>query len=513
MEEKRIASRSLRISDYHLGAGPSLPDGRPNRHEDFKGDDTYARMLQAWQRRSEPAARLVMEWAGDIVDFHAIPYRGRYGSVPTVEAALEKLEACIKGHRRFWKATREFLKDHAHEIEVTIGNHDFEFAWPEVQARIREYLEVPADDSRLRFVTEVIEGDTARIHGDIFDPLNANPPPDRWFITNKYGGNPALAALAAIVLTYGSMLSVARREDYTVKNVVLAAVGGIAVIMMLGWLFHKIYFWKWGREKKFLNVPYGTIMNSSLGQRLKGYQPWIGRMRNHGAIWLLSLARDWRFGLVAGPALLIHMIYHRFFIDLLDVRRKATFRTTLRLLLSTTRSDAVESEIRKFARAHPEIRYIEYGHTHVVGVQTIRLEDRDVICYNTGMGGEQVRLKKPEFDRFRTPFRRTEAFLRRIAFYWKKRTWFALGLSSVHAALAAATFFARRFFGWFPGWTAWIALAVTAFSLLMRQSYALYVDETYAEYTPLETIVFEDGSRKRDLLRFLPATETFEGYL
>ncbi len=452
-QDTQPVSASLRISDYHLGSGSLLPDGTPNLKEDFKGDEDYASMLAAFQARYPRGTPLSLEWAGDMIDFHAIPFRGRCGSLPTLEAALEKIEACLKGHPRFWEATREFLAADGRALDLTIGNHDFELAWPEVQSRLRKFF--GADAARVRFVTTVIDGDTCKLHGDFFDPLNANPPSDQWFIVEKHDGG----------------------------------------------------------EKKFLNIPYGTVMNASLGQALKSRRPWIGRMRNLGPALILVIAKDWYFGLSAFLLLLGHTIYHRFLNDLREIRRKAGLGTIFHLLSNATHEDIPDSEVRRFAEAHPEVKVIEAGHSHCAGIRTLRVGEREVACFNTGTGIEQIRLKKPEFAGLNPYVPRLEAFFRRIGFYWKERPYRAVGLVFIHSMAAATPFAAERLFGWMLEDLVWIVPLLAVFSLLMRQSYALYADETYVEYTPIETKRYADGRRERALMQFHPSSGSFDEYV
>jgi hypothetical protein len=517
MEEPQITEAWYPVSDYHMGPGAVLPDGRPNRREDFKGDDTYDRMLDVIEKSHGDDVSIGLIWDGDMVDFHALTYRGKYGMVPTVEAALEKLEQCIKGHRRAWKATRDFLKRPRRRLVIIFGNHDLEFVWPEVQARIREYLEVPEGDERLVFAHEWRIGDVVIQHGAEYDILNANPPPDKLFITDKVGGKGAVATAAVIVmLTYGSLISVARRTDYTPKSVTLALVCGVAAMMVFGWLFRKLYFWKWGSEKKFLNVQYGSILNAWLGQRLKGVAEvgeWIGRMHDHGPIWLLSFARDWRFALFAFPLLIAHMVYHRFFIDLLDVRRKATLRMTLKLIASTGQEDQPETLMRKVLEERKDVRVVFYGHTHKEGVETIRRSDGSTaVVYNLGTGGERVRVAKPEIT-CRTRHKGAEAFLRRIGYHWRHRTKAAIGLTVLHVATGAAAGYAALRVDWLPLWISWFALALSAFSLFMRQSYALYRGESYTLFTPGRILLRSDETTQASLLRFSSLDDKLEDYL
>jgi hypothetical protein len=444
-------SATHRISDYHLGAGVSFANGVPNLLEDFKGDEDYVRMLQKFLDRFGPTTNLTLEWGGDMVDFNAIPYLDNCGSVPTVEAALAKIEACIQGHPAFWTATRCFLADKRHALAITIGNHDLEFVWPEVQKRIRMELNVPQDNPQLQFVTEVLEGDTCKLHGDAFDPPNANPAFEDLFIFDKFRGQP----------------------------------------------------------RKLLNVPYSDVLNASFIMSLKRRNPWIGRMENHGAVWIAGLTREWRFGFRAIAVWIAFALYHRFFIRFRNIRRQASLTAMLQLALNTLHEDRPEPKIRDLAQQRPEVRFVESGHTHVAKVVNIDVDGRPVTWLNTGTGIEQIRLTWPTFSHFITPWPEFESFFRRIGLYWQRRPLRALGLTLIHVAAGSALFVANWAFGWSLDETAWIIAIITLFSWLMRQSYAFHTAESYTEYNVLETILTENGRVGPRLIRYHQETGAY----
>lgn len=430
-------SATHRISDYHLGAGVRLANGAPNLLENFKGDEDYARMLRKFVARFGPETLLRLEWGGDTVDFHAIPYRGAHASIPTVEAALAKFELCLKGHPAFWAATRHFLADKRHALVITIGNHDLEFAWPEVQERIRQELEVAAGDDRLRFVTTVIEGDTCKLHGDLFDPPNAVPPPESLFMTDESDG----------------------------------------------------------RSRRLLNVSYGNVLSASLLQALKARHPWIGRMENHGAVWVDSATREWRFGIKAILLWLGYTLQHLFFSKHRYIRRQTTLWQTIKLALSTFHEDRPAEYARNFLMRHPDVRYLESGHTHAPGVSRLDVGMRRITWFNTGTGIEQVRLTRP-----------ARGFFRRVILYWWRRPLQALGLTAIHLAVALLPFVVERWFGWHRHWLTDVVVGLAIFSWLLRQAFALYAAERHADYAVLETLEIQGGRVGPQLLHYDPVT-------
>lgn len=169
---------SLFVCDFHAGAGRLLA-GRANSYEDFLDDEGLALLLAAWLRTHDAADEIVLYVGGDFIDFNSIEVDGLSGTMPTETAALRRAEVSLNGHPVMWDAFRRSLAtDLRARIVILIGNHDLDFAWPSVQAKVAQNLS-PADPSRVTFKDDVVldgeDGQIAIIHGDRFDRLNANP--------------------------------------------------------------------------------------------------------------------------------------------------------------------------------------------------------------------------------------------------------------------------------------------------------------------------------------------------
>lgn len=140
----------LAISDLHLGHDlkPDAPQ-RPSRL-----DAHLAGMLDYYgaHRSGLLPWRLVI--AGDAVDFIAITltpapsdavpfevtaHERRYGLAPEPAKAAWKLDRVFERHALFFDRLSAFVAQ-GHELVIVRGNHDGEWAFPEVQQRLRDHL-------------------------------------------------------------------------------------------------------------------------------------------------------------------------------------------------------------------------------------------------------------------------------------------------------------------------------------------------------------------------------------
>lgn len=501
---------ALVISDLHLNRGPVLSNGKPNTLEDFRSDQRFARMLEAFARRYPAATKLTLILNGDTVDFMAIPDEdGRYQAVPTLEGAVCKFDQAWDGHPVFFASLARFLADRpGAELLIVIGNHDQDFAWPELQARIKELLAARgADPARIRFVREVEYPDgVVVIHGAEFDDLNRVPPDEQMFITDKVADwKLYLAAAVAIVAFLQGVRPISELafgwKRWSAGNVLMAMLAFLPWLLMINWAWSKIYFKWFAKDHRILNLPYGYYMNSGLAMAVKRrFLPWIGRMQDHGPIWVLTLARDWHFALAIVPMLIMHMLYYMSFVRMLSVRFKASLGAMIGNLAATMHADRVEDEVAKFVRDRPGVKRIIYGHTHAAGVQTVAVDGRDIAIQNTGTGVEQIRMETPKVMS-RTGWG-LESFLRRVGYHWRHAPRAAAFFTLVHLAAYAAVQAVLVLTGWSPDWwNPWLA-AVAGYLLLMRQAYAEYRGKAFTEYTPCEIRGYAENDVETELFRF-----------
>ena len=495
---KTVKGVSLIFGDVHLCSGQTLPGtgGKPNIHELFKDDRAFVRMLRSFVRNNEGVKYKNLVLNGDIIDFHAIPYKGSFRCVPTEEAALAEFNECVKGHPRVFVSFRSFLRDPSHTIHYVIGNHDQELAWPSVQEKFRSVVDPHGHaKDRIHFVREVRIGKTVLArHGDQLEPMSTIPDEENMFITSKADIRPVVVSAILLLLTYTGLLAAFRSfmtRDFGFKEVALAFVGFFALLSILSWVVHKLWFWKWGREKRYLNVPTSTYMNSWLGQRLRKQMPWIGRMQNHGAIWFLALTRDRKVIIIAFPLLFFYFIYHRFFIEAFSHRRKFSLMETLKLLASTTHSDRPLDYLPEVANKYPKVRHFIFGHTHNRDKQIVTLGEREIVYWNAGPMIRQVRVVEPLVETS-SSFPRAEAFFKRIWLNLNERPVAAVFWGIFFLASAVGVIWLTHYFGWQV--SGYVIIAVAVLMLMTSLSYDKHRGEEFVEFTPIVVKEFYDDT-------------------
>lgn len=165
-------------SDLHLGGGSE------DIHEDFYQDDAFA----AWvESLGGDGAALVLN--GDVIEFAQLPPFEVPG-LPSallwgVDASMEKYERVEAGHPVVFDALAAFL-ERGGKLEITIGNHDLDLIWDEVQDRFRTRLGSPTEDA-LRFAVGGVQYEGVLIqHGHQFTPENR--PVDAMKFVHEYNG-------------------------------------------------------------------------------------------------------------------------------------------------------------------------------------------------------------------------------------------------------------------------------------------------------------------------------------
>ena len=175
------------ISDLHLTEG----QWEIHRHKMWKKykskeyffDEDFAQFLIEIQDRSKGGS-LELILNGDIFDFDSVSqvpkhpmYRiswieRRYGLNAEVEKSLFKMECIHKDHELWFSSLSKFVKA-GHRAIFTIGNHDLELHYKEVQNFIRSLLALDAEESERVQFNEwyyISGGDTLVEHGNQYDP-------------------------------------------------------------------------------------------------------------------------------------------------------------------------------------------------------------------------------------------------------------------------------------------------------------------------------------------------------
>lgn len=178
----------LVVSDLHLADIEDHPDGwKRHKSSAWVYDEELDRMVASFEARLAPGDHLTFVLNGDILDFDLVtavpdpapfpvrPIEHRYGLDATAAKSAWKLGRILDDHPRF-VATLARLVARGHDVVVTIGNHDRELWFPEVQAVLRERVEAAcpaAPDARGRLLVEPwffhVAGEIYVEHGHQYD--------------------------------------------------------------------------------------------------------------------------------------------------------------------------------------------------------------------------------------------------------------------------------------------------------------------------------------------------------
>jgi UDP-2,3-diacylglucosamine pyrophosphatase LpxH len=148
-----VGNRYLVVSDLHLADVEDNPDGwKSYKASRYVFDGELDRLVRRFVAGAEPDDHLTLILNGDTFDFDLItavpekpawPVRGferRRGLDATAQKSAWKLERILGDHPRFVATLGEFVAL-GHELVLTMGNHDRELHFPEVQQTLVAALE------------------------------------------------------------------------------------------------------------------------------------------------------------------------------------------------------------------------------------------------------------------------------------------------------------------------------------------------------------------------------------
>ncbi len=130
----------LVISDFHMGAGATLPDGRPNYLEDFQHDSKLVEFLEYYHQKQYAKAQIELIINGDFFNQLQVYPDEPHPTLMSEQVALRRTKAIIDGHPEVFSAMQAFAAAPNHSITFLIGNHDIGLLWPAVQQLLPERL-------------------------------------------------------------------------------------------------------------------------------------------------------------------------------------------------------------------------------------------------------------------------------------------------------------------------------------------------------------------------------------
>jgi UDP-2,3-diacylglucosamine pyrophosphatase LpxH len=160
-KDVRPSIRRLILSDLHKGAGDRL--------DDFDADTELVAFIRGYALRAEPVELIL---AGDTFEFLQVRLPGIGDYEWSGAAAEQRLRAILSAHADVIAALRDFVARPGNQLTLLIGNHDFELHYASAKALVRDALDVPPDDQRLRFGLTYEGGGIYLEHGNQFDEWN-----------------------------------------------------------------------------------------------------------------------------------------------------------------------------------------------------------------------------------------------------------------------------------------------------------------------------------------------------
>ncbi len=165
---------TLVVSDFHLGEGARLPDGRPNPLEDFPFDDKFVEFINYYLYGERQYDELELVINGDF--FNHIQEFAANESVPhimTEPKALEYTKRMVAGHDKIFKALSRFAQFEKKKVVFIPGNHDMALYFPSVQLYLKELI---GGDTEFCGRTYVRDGVHIE-HGDRYETFHLLMPP------------------------------------------------------------------------------------------------------------------------------------------------------------------------------------------------------------------------------------------------------------------------------------------------------------------------------------------------
>jgi UDP-2,3-diacylglucosamine pyrophosphatase LpxH len=189
------------VSDLHLceeePIHPKYPLWKKYKTKEFFFDKDFAAFLNhLWVLSEGAPVELILN--GDIFDFDSVSstpddatfsvnwverHRGLHAQE---EKSLYKIQKIIEGHPIWFDAVGQFVKRGGRVI-FTIGNHDLELHFPQVQQRVLDALQLTKEQQKMVRINEwfyISNQDTLIEHGNQYDPYCMAQDPLRPFFVN-----------------------------------------------------------------------------------------------------------------------------------------------------------------------------------------------------------------------------------------------------------------------------------------------------------------------------------------
>lgn len=160
----------LVVSDLHLGKGKFLQNGQFNILEDFFEDDRFFEFCDYFSTDKYYLEKICLVLNGDILNLIQIDVKGVFTHVIDEQMTISQIEDVAKGHPRFIKGLKKFLKTPNKEVVYVIGNHDSGMAFNGAQKKFNEIV-----DGEIHFCHTFKRHGVHIEHGHRFEAINTVP--------------------------------------------------------------------------------------------------------------------------------------------------------------------------------------------------------------------------------------------------------------------------------------------------------------------------------------------------
>ncbi len=130
----------LVVSDFHIGCGETLADGRLNPLEDFHFDDKFVEFLDYHSRGDFAEADIELIINGDFFNHLQVDLEAEHAEIIDEREALSRTEAILKGHPLLVEGLRKFAGSPRRSVTFLLGNHDPGLLFASVHALLRRLL-------------------------------------------------------------------------------------------------------------------------------------------------------------------------------------------------------------------------------------------------------------------------------------------------------------------------------------------------------------------------------------
>jgi UDP-2,3-diacylglucosamine pyrophosphatase LpxH len=130
----------LVVSDFHIGRGKYLPDGRLNYLEDFHYDAAFVEFLEHHTGPSFEGSEIELIINGDFFNHLQTDPDDPTPEILDEAAAVLRTWEILEGHPGVFAALRRFAETPGHSVTFTLGNHDPGLLFGAVHRLLKERL-------------------------------------------------------------------------------------------------------------------------------------------------------------------------------------------------------------------------------------------------------------------------------------------------------------------------------------------------------------------------------------